>query len=404
MKFIRIIILSLLALGLVACAAIFILFQTFDPDQYLPQIVKKSSSALGRPVSVEHLGLGLSSRGITLDAGPVIIADDASFTAQPFIQIDRIRVSVDLRSLILQRRVNITGILLQSPRVHFIRSQEGDFNVRSIGPKKVTDTFFPGVPASPKGEVISDRKVGTDTTFFIKTSVCPYFIKIQDASISYIDQDQTFPMDIWLTDIQASTRISLDISNNSISITNLNLKTDLSRLDIKWPKDNLPFKDIAGDVQFNMAHLDIGGSESPTGNGDVIITGGIIKDFNIIKTLLSHTLGGFGGNIDGILNGKLKNNLGADDTIIDNAHAQFSLHDKAFFIDDSVVQTNIFELTAKGSVDQGSNMDLQTMLHLNNDLSTALVNELDGLKYLMDDSKRIAIGASLKGGHTAFKI
>jgi len=26
-----------------------------------------------------------------------------------------------------------------------------------------------------------------------------------------------------------------------------------------------------------------------------------------------------------------------------------------------------------------------------------LVNELDGLKYLCDDSKRIAIGASLKG-------
>ena len=42
-------------------------------------------------------------------------------------------------------------------------------------------------------------------------------------------------------------------------------------------------------------------------------------------------------------------------------------------------------------------MDMQTMLHLNGDISAALVNELDGLKYLMDDSKRIAIDASLKG-------
>ena len=48
-------------------------------------------------------------------------------------------------------------------------------------------------------------------------------------------------------------------------------------------------------------------------------------------------------------------------------------------------------------MDQGLNMDMQTMLRLNNDVSAALVNEFEGLKYFMDDSKRIAIGASLKG-------
>jgi hypothetical protein len=89
--------------------------------------------------------------------------------------------------------------------------------------------------------------------------------------------------------------------------------------------------------------------------------------------------------------------LGAQDTVIEKAEAKFSFHDKAVFIDDSLIKTNIFELTAKGSVDQGLNMDMQTMLHLNGDVTAALVNEFDGLKYLMDDSKRIAIDASLKG-------
>ena len=94
-----------------------------------------------------------------------------------------------------------------------------------------------------------------------------------------------------------------------------------------------------------------------------------------------------GGNID---------KLGAQDTAIEKAEAEFSLHDKVVFIDHLLIKTNILELTAKGSVDQGFNMDMQTMLHLNGDVSAALVNEFEGLKYLMDDSKRIAIDASLK--------
>ena len=102
-------------------------------------------------------------------------------------------------------------------------------------------------------------------------------------------------------------------------------------------------------------------------------------------------------NIDNLLNGPLKDKFGAEDTLIKKAQVKFAYHDKTVFIDDSLVQTNIFELTAKGSMDQEFNMDMQTILHLNEDVSATLVNELGGLKYLMDDSKRIAIGASLKG-------
>jgi len=73
------------------------------------------------------------------------------------------------------------------------------------------------------------------------------------------------------------------------------------------------------------------------------------------------------------------------------------VHDKTFFIEDSLVETNILDLTAKGSVDQGLNTDLQTMLHLSGDVSAALANGFEGLKYFMDDNKRIAIGAQVKG-------
>ena len=86
MKIIRIILFSLLALGLIVCAGIFIFFETFDTDQYLPQITKKASIALGRPVSIGGVGLGLSDQGITLDVGPVTIAMTRASRHNPLLK------------------------------------------------------------------------------------------------------------------------------------------------------------------------------------------------------------------------------------------------------------------------------------------------------------------------------
>ena len=368
MKVIRIIFFTLLAFVLIAGAGIFIFFETFDADQYLPEITRQASQVLGRPVSVGHVGLGLSRQGISLDAGPLIIADDLNFTKQPFITVDKVRVSLDLKPLILRREIHITTILLQSPQIHIIRSQDGNINVQSIGQKSqstpsvilseakdlnknnsLKDSSPLGLRMTAK-ETVSNS-ISKEHVLFGDLTVKS--IKIQDASISFIDQSQTMPLDIWLTNIS----------------TNLN------------------------DVSLSP-------SGELTAKGEIIIAQGVIKNFNIIKTALSHTLGVFGGiddNIDNLLNGKLKSKLGTDDTILEKAEAKFSLHDKAIFIDESLIQTNIFELTAKGSVDQGLNTDIQTMLHLNADVSALLVNELDGLKLLCDDSKRIAIDASLTG-------
>ena len=154
MKIIRIIFFFFLALALIVCMGIFIFFETFDADQYLAQITQKASIALGRPVSLGHISLGFSDQGITFDAGPLAVADDASFTKQPFITVDRIRISLDLEPLILHREIHIRNILLQSPQIHFIRSEEGQINAHGIGSKpspSQSDVNLPqgGASASP---------------------------------------------------------------------------------------------------------------------------------------------------------------------------------------------------------------------------------------------------------------
>jgi len=358
------------------------------------------------------VGLGFSEQGITLDAGPLTIADDTAFTSQPFIKVDRIRISLDPRALFLRREIHITNILLQSPQIHFIRSQEGSINARSFGQKSQKNPVI----LSPILVILSETKDLKKINSSRDSS--PRFllsqesigaqndvkIQIQDASISFIDQNQTFPKDIWLTDTGASLNdFSLDLSKRSVRIGDLRLHADLSQLDIKDISPEMPnspiFKNIRGQVELNLADLEIGATGDLEAKGDINITGAVIKNFNIFKTVLSPVLGVFGG-MDGYVD-----KLGAKDTIIDKAMAQFSIHNNAVFIDNFLIKTNIFELTAKGSVDQGLHMDLQTILYLNADVSAVLVSELEGLKYLMDDSKRIAMDASLKGviPHLKFK-
>jgi len=415
MKFIKIIFFSLLALALIACAGVFIFLQIFDTDQYLPQITQKASIALGRPVSIGHMGLGLSSRGLTLDAGPLTITDDKDFTAQPFIKINRVRVSLDLSALIFQHQIRISHILLQSPQIHFIRAEDGSINIHSIGHVDLPAGDQTTVNAGTSSAIPGQSKVLmpglTDEQLRVPVNTATHsssqffnsmkYVEIQDAAISYIDQSQDMPLDIWLSNISATINgFSIDPSDRSVRISDLRVLLDLSQLDNKdiWPENqgSLVFKNITGFVKLNVSQIGMGAAGGLVANGDITTTSVIIRKFNIIKLILSHTLGVF-GDIDNILSGQLKVKLGADDTILKNTEIKFSIHDKVIDISDLLVSTDIFELTAHGSVDQGSNIDMQTILHLNPDVSAALVSDLDGVKYLMDDSKRVTIDASLQG-------
>ena len=370
---------------MIACAGIFILFQTFDTDRFLPQFTQQASHVLGRPVSVEHVGLGLSSRGITLDAWPLIVADDPDFTSQPFIKIDRVRISLDLKLLILQGKVHISDILLQSPQIHFIRSEDGIINAHSIGQTGQIHSVIASARPAKGGEVnqsVDSKQITKAPTAFGKGSIRS--IIIQDASISYIDQAQGMPMDVWLKDINAR------LNGFSLS-TPLQLSFSASPLVFKstspGKQDNPVFKQVTGMVRLNTPNLE----------GDIIISDGVIKNFNLVKVILSRAVKYFGGLDD------MVNKLGTDDTGVQKAEAKFSYHDNTVFFDDILVKTNILEFNAQGSVDQGLNTDMQTMLRLNTDISASLVNGLDGLKYLCDDSKRIAIGGSLKGVYPHLK-
>ena len=412
----------------------FIFLETFDTDSYLPQITRQASKILGRVVTIGHVALGISWDGIILDAGPVVIADDGQFTSQPFIRVDRVHVGLDIVSLIVHREIRMTDVLLQSPEIHIIRSQEGLFNIHSIVGPLIGDKTKP-VPgdrleANPRQASVSSNRLNRDSTLFFKIGGSGHRIRIRDAAVCFIDQSENFPLDIWVSDInvdiddfsltkpfrlsiKASTLsqvpnlsigAAVSLNNSNVAISDLTVRTDLAGLDSHEVKGlspglahiSLPTH-FTGKIAIDAAHVEMGTSTALTAGARLTLTDCGMEDFAITQMILSPMLGTMSEIFalpDHFLDGPL------------NGQWALSVHDGAVFIEDSWLQTKNFDLTFRGSVDKGLNTNVKTMLRLSSDVSLSLAGKVKMLQYVMDENKRITIPAHLSGvfPHLAYKL
>ena len=119
--------LAVLALVLVA-VPLFI-----DADRLRPSIESKLAEALNREVKLGHLSLGIFSGSVT--ASDLSIADDAAFSATPFLQAKSLRIGVELWPLIASRRLHVTGLSIDQPVISLIQSPGEQWNFSSLGGK-----------------------------------------------------------------------------------------------------------------------------------------------------------------------------------------------------------------------------------------------------------------------------
>jgi AsmA protein len=100
-------------------------------NNFRPRIESELSTALGRQVSVGNLHLSLLSGSVAAD--DLSIADDPSFSKEPFIRAKALNVGVELIPLITSKTLHITNITLDEPQVSLLRSPAGKWNFSSLG-------------------------------------------------------------------------------------------------------------------------------------------------------------------------------------------------------------------------------------------------------------------------------
>jgi AsmA protein len=119
-------------------------------NNFRPRIESELSTALGRQVSVGNLHLSLLSGSVAAD--DLSIADDPSFSKEPFIRAKALNVGVELIPLITSKTLHITNITLDEPQVSLLRSPAGKWNFSSLGTsgaKTETTKNVGGAPEAP---------------------------------------------------------------------------------------------------------------------------------------------------------------------------------------------------------------------------------------------------------------
>jgi AsmA protein len=119
-------------------------------NSFRPQIESRLSSALGRPVKVGNLSLGILSGSVGADQ--LSIADDPKFSQAPFIQAKSLKVGVELMPLLFNKQLNVTHILIDQPEITLLRNQAGVWNFSSLGggnEAAKNQSAAPSAPAAP---------------------------------------------------------------------------------------------------------------------------------------------------------------------------------------------------------------------------------------------------------------
>ncbi len=266
-----------------------------DVNAFRPRIESELTNALGRKVTVGNLGLSLISGSLTADN--IAIADDPSFSNSPFIQAQKLNVGVEMLPLILSKTLHVTDLTLTQPKVSLLRDRSGKWNFSTLGsasPAKQSGGVPPSsagqAPAAPSGNSAAKQKppAGTgpmpassgaakpESESSIEQNLSVGKLSIKDGQISVADTgsrakprvyrnvDVTvknfsytsqFPFTL-TADLPGGGNARLEgtagpINSSDVSLTPLQAKIDVKRLDLAASGFIDPSSGIAGIANFD---------------------------------------------------------------------------------------------------------------------------------------------------------
>ncbi len=104
-----------------------------DANHFRPMMEARLSQALGRKVTVGNLKFSLLSGGVTADE--LALADDPAFSQTPFVTAQSLAIGVDLPALISSRKLAVTSLTIDQPRISLLQLPSGEWNFSTVGTK-----------------------------------------------------------------------------------------------------------------------------------------------------------------------------------------------------------------------------------------------------------------------------
>ncbi len=194
-------------------------------NRFRPMIVAQMSQTLGRQVTIGDLKLSLMPAGVS--ATDLAVADDPAFSQAPFLTAKSAKIGVDLRRLIRTRKIYVTGVVIESPRIALLQSATGDWNFAKLlaraprtGPSSITVKrleIYGGVVSlgavNSRSNPFQLRKVSVEMRDFSLASIMPFTLSASVAGGGGVKADGTAgpvnPLDLTLSPVN----VKLDVAD-----------------------------------------------------------------------------------------------------------------------------------------------------------------------------------------------
>jgi len=110
----------------IAAVPLFVNVNTFRP-----LLEQQLTTALGRKVVLGKLSLSVFSGSVT--ARDLSVADDPQFSSTPFLTAKALRIGVEMRPLLFERRLLVRSLEVDAPKIHLMHAANGIWNFSTIG-------------------------------------------------------------------------------------------------------------------------------------------------------------------------------------------------------------------------------------------------------------------------------
>lgn len=124
-------------------------------NTFRPLLEDQLTTQLGRKVTLGKLSLSVLSGNIV--ARDLSIADDPRFSSTPFLTASTLRIGVEMRPLIFERRLQVRSLEADSPNIHLVHAANGVWNFSTIA-QNANHTPNPQQPS-----ILPDLAVGQFT-------------------------------------------------------------------------------------------------------------------------------------------------------------------------------------------------------------------------------------------------
>jgi AsmA protein len=232
-------------------------------DSFRPELEKRLSAALSRPVQIGKLQASIFRGGAA--AENIVIADDPAFSKGEFLKASSLTVGLRLVPLIFSRKIDVTSITVEKPEIVLLRNAAGKWNYSSLGGHSAT---APAAKSGAESTAASDFSVD-------KFEIVDGTVRVGQSSGHVAGKERVYQnVHLVAHNISFTGVMPFTVTAGTPGGGALNLEGQFGPLD-RTDSDRTPM-----DATVKLAHADIGATgflDPSTGLGGTLDFDGTVK-------------------------------------------------------------------------------------------------------------------------------